>query len=142
MRRVTIHRGLAALSAFAISAGMVTVVSDAGSASAASSSKTIQIVWETALSGATAAYTIPTLHGAQLAISQVNANGGVDGKKLALDVYDDGGSPTTAADLATKYSGNPAIVAGLGLIFGPETAAALKVTNKAGMPFISFRLDE
>jgi branched-chain amino acid transport system substrate-binding protein len=137
LRRIKFHSGFAVVSAIALTAGSVTALS-AGSAAAASSSKTIQIAWETALSGATSAYTIPTLHGAQLAISQLNAKGGIDGKKLVLDINDDGGSPTTAAALATKFTGNKAVVAGLGLIFGPEAAAALKVTNAASMPFISF----
>lgn len=155
MRRIRFHRGFSAVGVVVMVTGTMAACSSsskhtsspttaaAGSAgssptSAAGSNGSIHVAWETALSGATSAYTIPTLHGAQLAISQINAQGGINGKNLVLDINDDGGSPTTAAALATKYTGDPNEIAGLGLIFGPEAAAALKVTNAAGMPFISF----
>lgn len=42
--------------------------------------------------------------GANLAVSECNAKGGIDGRKIQLDVFDDQGDPTTGTNLARKIA--------------------------------------
>jgi len=42
--------------------------------------------------------------GVSLAVNQVNAAGGVDGRKIALTLYDDQGDPTVGTELARKIA--------------------------------------
>src|SRR5262245_29498695 len=42
--------------------------------------------------------------GAKLAVSEWNKNGGVNGRKIQLDVFDDQGDPTTGTNLARKIA--------------------------------------
>ena len=52
------------------------------------------------LTGDTSSYGISVLNGAQLAIKEINANGGLNGIKFKLEFKDD---KSTAADAATGY---------------------------------------
>jgi branched-chain amino acid transport system substrate-binding protein len=47
------------------------------------------------------------LDGIRLAVDEVNAGGGVEGRPLELAVHDDGGSPEQATRLIEKLLGNP-----------------------------------
>ncbi len=42
--------------------------------------------------------------GVKLAVSQVNAAGGIDGRKISLTLYDDQGDPTVGTELARKIA--------------------------------------
>lgn len=42
--------------------------------------------------------------GVKLAVNQVNAAGGIDGRKIALTLYDDQGDPTVGTELAKKIA--------------------------------------
>jgi branched-chain amino acid transport system substrate-binding protein len=44
------------------------------------------------------------LKGAKLAVSQWNSKGGIDGRKIQIDVFDDQGDPTAGTNLATKIA--------------------------------------
>lgn len=44
------------------------------------------------------------LKGAKLAVNQWNNGGGIDGRKIQLDVFDDQGDPTVGTNLATKIA--------------------------------------
>ncbi len=52
---------------------------------------------------------VAMVNGAKLAIADVNANGGVLGKKFALESYDDQSSPTVAAQLFDKLVSQGAV---------------------------------
>ena len=45
--------------------------------------------------------------GAKLAVSEWNAKGGINGRKIKLDVFDDQGDPTTGTNLARKAVCSP-----------------------------------
>src|SRR3954471_8696135 len=42
------------------------------------------------------------LHGARLAVDEWNAQGGINGRQIQLDVFDDQGDPTIGTNLARK----------------------------------------
>ena len=62
----------------------------------------IKIGFNVPLTGFAAADGQSALHGAELAVKQVNGSGGVNGKMLELVVYDDQASPKESAPLAVK----------------------------------------
>lgn len=74
--------------------------------------------------------------GAQLAVDQINAAGGIDGRKVTLTVFDDQGDPTTGTNLARKVSGD-----GYVAVIGPaESSVALAITpimTSVKMPFMT-----
>ena len=74
-------------------AGVMTLAGGMGAASA----ENIKIGFNVPLTGFAAADGQSALHGAELAVQQVNANGGVNGNMLELVVYDDQASPKESA---------------------------------------------
>ncbi|MBT6256268.1 MAG: ABC transporter substrate-binding protein, partial [Alphaproteobacteria bacterium] len=94
---------------FPIIAGAMSLASYAGIASA----ENIKIGFNVPLTGFAAADGQSALHGAELAVEQVNANGGVNGNMLELVVYDDQASPKEAAPLAIKMITQDDVVAGV-----------------------------
>lgn len=90
------------------------------------------------LSGPSAAFGVPTLHGVQLAISEINAAGGINNRPIDLTVYDNAGDATKAVSLQSKIVGDSRNLAMLGLNFGADNKAALPVSDAAGMPTFTF----
>jgi branched-chain amino acid transport system substrate-binding protein len=66
---------------------------------------------------------------AEMAVDEINAAGGVNGRRLALVVKDDGGDPRQAIQVATELSDDPRVVAVIGHINSSATLAAAGVYN-------------
>lgn len=66
---------------------------------------------------------------AELAVAQINARGGVGGRKLALVVKDDGGDAQRAIVVAGELRDDPAVVAVVGHVNSAATLAAASVYN-------------
>ncbi|HEX4579908.1 MAG TPA: ABC transporter substrate-binding protein [Candidatus Dormibacteraeota bacterium] len=111
--------------------------STSGSA-AAGNSDPIQIGYNGELSGPSAAFGVPTLHGVQLAIAEANAAGGINGRQIQLLVSDNQGKAASAVSIQNQLVGNSSILAMLGLNFGADNKAALPVSDRAGMPTVTF----
>ena len=77
-----------------------------------------------------------SLMGAELAIEQINAAGGVLGKKLSLVVLDDQARPDQAVPIANKLIGEGHKVVISGSYSGPTRAAA-GVFHGAKIPYVS-----
>lgn len=73
----------------------------------------------------------------QLAFDEVNATGGIYGRKIKLLVGDDASSPKEAHNLAEKIVADPAVVAVLGHWNSASTMEARNVYNGAGIPVIT-----
>ncbi len=86
--------------------------------------------------GDVAVYGLTAENGMKLAIDEINANGGVDGKQLEYVSYDDKGDPTEAVNLYQKLMDE-----GVNAILGPITSKpALAVASAAqadGVPMIT-----
>lgn len=65
--------------------------------------------------------------GAELAVAEINAAGGVGGRPLVLDFRDDQGDGSRAATIAQEYVDNPAIVGVIGHVTSGAMVAAAKV---------------
>ena len=118
---------------FPIIAGAMSLASYAGIASA----ENIKIGFNVPLTGFAAADGQSALHGAELAVEQVNANGGVNGTMLELVVYDDQASPKEAAPLAIKMITQDEVVAGVSGSYSGATRAAATIFSENSVPYIS-----
>lgn len=77
--------------------------------------------------GNVAIYGITTEQGMMLAVDEINANGGINGKKLVLKSEDDKGDATEAVNIYSKY-----VEEGVNGILGPVTSKpALAVAENA-----------
>lgn len=97
--------------------GMCALVGPAGSvagAATAGTGATVRIGLEAPLSGDLEEQGVPMLNAAQLAAAQLNARGGINGKKVEIVAIDDAGDPATGVTAA-----NAAIAAGLDAVVGP-----------------------
>ena len=98
---------------------------------------TIKIGFNVPLTGFAAADGQSALHGAELAVEQVNANGGVNGDALELVVYDDQASPKESAPLAIKMITQDEVVAGVSGSYSGSTRAAATIFAENNVPYIS-----
>ena len=84
------------------------------SSSSSKSSNTIRIGLEAPITGSLSELGQGMLNGAKQAATQVNANGGVNGKKIEIVAIDDKGDPDAGVTAA-----NAAVKAGLDAVVGP-----------------------
>lgn len=102
-----------------------------------SSSDTIYIGTSFPQSGNIASEGKQLVNAIQLAVDQVNADGGINGKKVALKSEDDEGDATTAASIANKFGDDSDI---LGVIMSYNSACALAqipILEGAGLVSVS-----
>ncbi|MBO8159291.1 MAG: penicillin-binding protein activator [Thermosyntropha sp.] len=73
----------------------------------------------------------------KLAIEEVNAAGGIDGRQVKLQVEDDIGNPKEAPNVAQKIASNPNVLAVIGHWNSSCTLAAREIYESAGIPVIT-----
>ncbi|HEY1364012.1 MAG TPA: ABC transporter substrate-binding protein [Xanthobacteraceae bacterium] len=73
----------------------------------------------------------------EMYVDEINAKGGVNGQKLALTVYDDGGDANNARTFATRLVEDDKIAAMVGGTTTGSTLAMIPVFEDAQIPFIS-----
>lgn len=125
------------ISAVAISALSLTALAGCNSGGSSASSDTIKIGVNYELSGAVATYGEQNVQGIEMALDEINAVGGVKGKKLEEVKYDSKSEPAEATTLATKLMTSDNVSA----IIGPATSGSFKATipvaNQNKIPVIS-----
>ncbi len=75
--------------------------------------------------------------GAQLAADEVNARGGIKGRKVAIRVEDDKGDPKEAATVAQKFASDDRVLAVLGHYSSSACFAAIPIYTKAHIATIT-----
>ncbi|MGZ7079038.1 MAG: ABC transporter substrate-binding protein [Thermoanaerobaculia bacterium] len=90
-----------------------------------------------ALSGGEAAFGQATLQGVRLAADEINASGGVLGKKIRLIVEDDQGKAEEAASVVTKLVTRDNVLAVIGENSSNQSLAAAPICQAAKVPMIS-----
>ena len=88
------------------------------------------------LTGEMAAIANPASQGAQLAVEQINAQGGVLGKKIELILYDTQSNTDIAANAMNRLLNVDKVVAACGLTDGKYVTAAVPLAQRAGIPFL------
>ncbi|MHA1528440.1 MAG: ABC transporter substrate-binding protein [Alphaproteobacteria bacterium] len=97
----------------------------------------IKIGFNVPLTGFAAADGNSALVGAQLAVEQVNAAGGINGDMLELVVYDDQASPKESAPLAVKLITQDEVIAGISGSYSGATRAAATIYQEDATPYIA-----
>lgn len=101
------------------------------------SGETITIAIAGPMTGEGAAYGAMIKAGAQLAMKEINAAGGIDGKMITLDVQDDKGDATEAASVARKLAGDTKIPIIVGHFNSVCTNKAKEEYNDVGVVSLS-----
>ena len=73
----------------------------------------------------------------ELAIEEINAAGGVDGRMLEAVIYDTEGDPSKAVMAAGKLINKDQVTAIVGPSRTPTTLAVVPMVERAGLPFVS-----
>jgi branched-chain amino acid transport system substrate-binding protein len=89
------------------------------------------------LTGSEAAFGISTRNGIELALEEVNAAGGVLGKKVAVRVYDDQSKPEEAASATKRLITQDRVVAVLGEVASSNSLAMAPIAQEAKVPMVS-----
>ncbi|MCM2326296.1 MAG: ABC transporter substrate-binding protein [Lysobacter sp.] len=74
--------------------------------------------------------------GASLYFNQVNARGGVNGRKIVLKTLDDGYEPPRAAENTRKLINDEKVFALFGYVGTPTSQASLPIFTEAKVPFV------
>ena len=110
---------------------------DSSSSAGAASGNTITLGSITTNSGTAAAYGEAEVKGFKLAISEINAKGGINGKKIKLESMDDKGDATEASNAFNKLAGDSNVLAVLGPTISSTTAAVAPLADQSKLPAIA-----
>ncbi|MCB1858432.1 MAG: branched-chain amino acid ABC transporter substrate-binding protein, partial [Gammaproteobacteria bacterium] len=97
---------------------------------------TIKLGVAGAHSGDLASYGLPSVNAAKIVVEQINAAGGIDGKRVELLIEDDVCKPEVATNTATKLVSDGVNVV-MGHICSGATKAALPIYLDAGVLVMS-----
>lgn len=102
----------------------------------ATTGDTFKIGYNLELSGAVSSYGQTEEKGANLAVKEINAAGGIDGKQIEVITKDNKSETAEAATVATSLASE-----GVNIVIGPATsgasAASIPALTSAGVPMIS-----
>lgn len=110
---------------------------DSSSSSAKASGDSITIGTVTTNSGTAAAYGEAEVKGSELAVSEINAKGGINGKKVKLESMDDKGDATEASNAYNKLAGDNNVLAVAGPTISATTAAVAPLADQSKLVTIA-----
>ena len=110
---------------------------DSSSSSAKASGDSITIGTVTTNSGTAAAYGEAEVKGFELAVSEINAKGGINGKKVKLESMDDKGNATEASNAYNKLAGDNNVLAVAGPTISATTAAVAPLADQSKLVTIA-----
>ena len=126
--------GVLAVSSLTACGSSDSASSDGSTADAATSGDTLKIGLVAPISGDNGQYGTSQKQGYELAIKEINEAGGVDGKMLELETYDDQGDAQKAAAGAQKFADDDSILAVGGSCLSSCTLAMVPIIDDAGLP--------
>jgi branched-chain amino acid transport system substrate-binding protein len=89
------------------------------------------------LTGSQATFGQSTDNGLKLAIEEINAAGGVDGKQVRVITYDDKGEPREAGAAVTRLVSRDGVVAVIGEVASGLSLAGAPICQESGVPMVS-----
>ena len=110
---------------------------DSSSSSAKASGDSITIGTVTTNSGTAAAYGEAEVKGFELAVSEINAKGGINGKKVKLESMDDKGDATEASNAYNTLAGDNNVLAVAGPTISATTAAVAPLADQSKLVTIA-----
>lgn len=132
-----IAAGAAAVMALSLAGCSGGSMDDSSSSNAKASGDSITIGTVTTNSGTAAAYGEAEVKGFELAVSEINAKGGINGKKVKLESMDDKGDATEASNAFNKLSGDNNVLAVAGPTISATTAAVAPLADQAKLVTIA-----
>jgi branched-chain amino acid transport system substrate-binding protein len=115
--------------------GLASLDAPEAKAGAASCPSPIPFGLTTALTGNLALLGIQARNGAEFAVDEINAAGGLAGNKLSLTTEDTGASSTDALNAMNRIlEGKPLVI--LGSMISPHVFAQTDAVTKSGTPFL------
>ncbi len=116
---------------------MAVCVAALGMAGALEAADKIKIGFNAPLTGFAASDGKSSSEGAKLAVEQINAAGGINGKMLELVIYDDQAKAAQSIPIASKLIGQDKVVVGVSGSYSGPTRSAAGVYQEAKIPYIS-----
>ncbi len=136
MKKRSFAKALVTFASVALLAACGDVSTTNSASTAAEVGDTLKIGYNLELSGAVSSYGQTEANGADLAVKEINAAGGVDGKQIEVIKKDNKSETAEAATVATSLASE-----GANLIIGPATsgasAASIPAATSAGIPMIT-----
>ena len=130
-------RILTGLAAATVGLAMLAGCSGNAGTAQAPAGETYKIGVNFELSGDVATYGQANVAGIELAAEEINAAGGIDGKKIELVKYDTKSDTAEATTLATKLMTQDKVIAVIGPATSGATKATLPVAERNKVPVIS-----
>jgi branched-chain amino acid transport system substrate-binding protein len=136
-------RRMSLIIALAVVAGLALVAAACGSSSPSSSSSSgaggspIKIGFFAPESGFAAADGASAYDSAQLAVKDLNAAGGVNGRKLQLINYDDASDPKQAVTIATRLVTQDKVAAVVSGSYSDQTLAVAPIFQRDSVPMLA-----
>jgi len=127
----------AAVWLLAVAVLLSTVACERKSGGAADTTGDILVGFYGSLTGDGASFGQSSREGAELAVDELNAAGGVLGRKLRLLVEDDQSKPEEASNAVTKLVTQDKVVAVIGEVASRRTLAAAPISQKYQVPMIT-----
>lgn len=124
------------LRSFAVGATFVLMLSAWGCNSAKNNDE-IVIGHYASMTGGQATFGQSTDNGIKLALEEINAAGGVNGKKIRLITYDDKGEAREAGAAVTRLVNRDGVTAVLGEVASSLSLAGAPICQQAGVPMIT-----
>ncbi len=107
--------------------------SDSGTASGG----TIKLAAIAPLTGDSASYGENLRDGIDLAVKSINASGGVDGKTVKVEFFDDQCDPSVGANAATKIAADDSFLGVMGPVCSSAAMAEVPILGRAGLSVLS-----
>ncbi len=108
-----------------------------GAGATAASGGTITLGLNTSLTGSTATFGKNTQNGIQMAIDEVNAKGGVLGKKVVLQTEDNASRADESVTAVQKLISSDNVLVVLGDVASSNSLAAAPICQKSKVPMVS-----
>ncbi|BAO90038.1 ABC transporter substrate-binding protein [Caballeronia cordobensis] len=100
----------------------------------AADSSPIKIGWLSSLTGPLSSAASAENQGVQFAVEQINAAGGIDGRKIELITRDTAGDPTKAVNYANQLIFSEKVAFVIGPVNSGESLATVPVVARSGTP--------
>ncbi|MGM9560730.1 MAG: ABC transporter substrate-binding protein [Phascolarctobacterium sp.] len=124
-----------AITAAICAAGLM--LTGCGGDKAKSGGETVKIGAIGELTGANASYGSSMMHGFKLAVKEINAAGGVNGKKLQLVEADTKSEPAEAANAMSKLISQDKVPMVTGIFTSSSAIAACNISETSKIPFLA-----
>jgi branched-chain amino acid transport system substrate-binding protein len=120
-----------------LTAGLAAALAIAALSPVASAQDTIKIGGGFALTGGESALDVPAYNGATLAVDEINAAGGIDGKQLEMVTHDSQYDMPVTTQVAHQYVEEDGVTEFIGYTDSDSVLASGFVFQDAGIPFIT-----